>query len=66
MESPRAMIFTVDWRFDNSVGNADVATGMDAIASNAERIVIRMFANVCTFGGLASRAQFLAYGPVFM
>jgi hypothetical protein len=48
MESPRAIIRTVDWRFANSVGAAAVATAKDKTANKAERIVMRMFVGFYT------------------
>ena len=43
------MIFTVDWRFDSSIGVADTATAKAAIASHAERMVRRMLAECILF-----------------
>ena len=53
------MILTVDWRFVSSIGVVDTATAKAATASDAERMVTRMLANLYTFRNVLGGAQLL-------
>ena len=53
------MIFTADWRFISSIGVADAATAKAAIASHAERMVMRILADFDTLRDLLGGVQLL-------